>query len=298
MSAAQAPPCAALTEQLGVGVAGTASAIRSWVLLERPGAWSGTAREDAFAAALGPRWPWLQDLWETRQLRPLLVRRHGRRVPDGQELSVLVGATGPEPWLERLPAGALPSIDLEAVAAGRPGHGEPVEGPLFLVCTNASVDRCCAVRGRPLAAALSAAHPGRTWEASHVGGCRYSANLLVLPTGVMHGRVAPDDGLRVAAAALDGLVDPAGLRGRTTASGWVGAAEAALRRRLGARPPDAVDVLAERVHPSGEGADVLLRAGPHTWRAVVVREDLGQATSVCDGTEPVDRLTVASLRLT
>ncbi len=100
-------------------------------------------------------------------------------------------------WSERLPAAALADLDLAAVAAGRRGHGEPVEGPLFLACTNGSVDRGCAVRGRPLVSALAEVHPDRTWEVTHVGGCRYGANLLVLPEAAVHGATSPDGGLRM-----------------------------------------------------------------------------------------------------
>ncbi|MGY1836058.1 sucrase ferredoxin [Blastococcus sp. SYSU DS0510] len=236
------------------------------------------------------------DLWSSRWLRPLLIRRPGRagRRP-ATAPQLLIGAAGAgQPWLERLPASALPDLDLESLADGRPGHGEPMTGPLFLACTNGSVDRCCAVRGRPLVDALATAHPGRTWEVSHIGGCRYGANLLVLPVAAAHGATSPDDGLRIAAAALDGRLDTANLCGLCPLGRFAGLADVTLRRHLGATTPDEVAVLGERPHADaldGEdgaepaGADVLLRAGEQTWRAVVRADDLGPATSVCDGPE-------------
>src|SRR6201999_3136522 len=42
--------------------------------------------------------------------------------------------------------------------------GEPFAGPLHLVCVHGRHDVCCAVRGHPLAKALAAADPRRTWE--------------------------------------------------------------------------------------------------------------------------------------
>ncbi len=292
-----APTCTDVVGRLGVQRAGTAPAIRSWILLEHPGAWGEGARDERFAAALpAHRHAALQHLWEAEQLRPLLVRRPGRagRRTAGEPVVVVGSARSGRPWLERLPARALPGLDLEALAAGRPGHGEPVEGPLFAVCTNGAVDRCCALRGRPLVAALAEAHPELTWEVSHVGGCRFGANLLVLPDAVAHGAVSAEDGLRIAAAALAGRVDPAQSRGRCGASAAAGLAEVQLRRRLGLTGPDAVDVLDERAHPDAvagadgpepAGADVVLRAGAEVWRAVVRVSDLGPAASVCDGTE-------------
>lgn len=135
--------CSGLVRDLGVDTAGTASSIRSWLLLEHPEPWGEDARARAFSAALGDAgWARLQEIWKREQLRPLLVRRPGR-APSGSARSLVLGAVrGGRPWLERLPAEALPAVDLEALAVGERGHGEPLEGPLFAVCTNGTVDRC------------------------------------------------------------------------------------------------------------------------------------------------------------
>lgn len=302
------PTCSGLARAVGVDPAGTASTIRSWLLLEQPGAWGEHARERAYRAALGDAgWDRLREVWQAEQLRPLIARRAGRAT--GRPGSLIVGsARDGRQWLERLPAAALPELDLAALAAGRPGHGEPLEGPLLAVCTNGSVDRCCAVRGRPLAAALAAVHPERTWEVSHVGGCHFAANLLVLPDGVLHGNVTPETGLAIAASALRGGLDPALMRGRTTLGGacasFASTAEVALRRRLAMTGRDALAVLAEQPHEDvvldGEGAqpagaDVLLRAGDSTWRAVVRRRDLPGLRSVCDPDQTVTSAEVVSL---
>jgi hypothetical protein len=58
---------------------------------------------------------------------------------------------------------------------------------LALVCTHAKHDVCCAVRGRPVAAAVEAATGRQTWETSHLGGDRFAANLLLLPEGEVFG---------------------------------------------------------------------------------------------------------------
>ena len=47
--------------------------------------------------------------------------------------------------------------------------------PMLLVCTHGVHDTCCAVRGRPVAAALARRWPEATWECSHVGGDRFAA---------------------------------------------------------------------------------------------------------------------------
>ena len=127
---------------------------------------------------------------------------------------------------------------------------------------------------------------------THVGGCQFAANLLVLPTGHLYGALTPDTGLEVAAAALAGQVEPRWLRGRTAATDWAGTAEVGLRERLGLRGAEAVEVLGERLHPEQidghlgpqpAGADVWLRAGTETWRAIVRADDRGHRTNVCHG---------------
>jgi hypothetical protein len=308
--AASVPTCSGLTRTLEVDPAGTASAIRSWVLLEHAAPWGEQARDQAFRGALGEQgWDRLQRLWPAEQLRPLLIRRPGRR-RTAEPASVFVGAAhGGHRWMERLAAQGLRGVDLEAVAAGRPGHGEPVDGPLFAVCTNGSVDRCCAVRGRPLAAALAAVHPEQTWEVSHVGGCHFAANLLVLPDAVLHGALTAETGLQIAAAALQGHTDPALMRGRagvdgSAVSAFAATAEVALRRLLGPAWLDELTVLKEQPHadsvageqgPEPAGADVLLSAGGRTWRAAVRARALGEHISVCGGIQPLTTTDVVEL---
>jgi hypothetical protein len=63
---------------------------------------------------------------------------------------------------------------------------------LALVCTHARHDVCCAVRGRPVAAAVSAGSDRDVWETSHLGGDRFAANLLLLPEGEVFGGLDPD----------------------------------------------------------------------------------------------------------
>jgi hypothetical protein len=250
----------------------------------------------------------MYELWTTQRFRALLIRRTGRagRKP-AEAPTAFVGSTSPESsFLERLPADRLNGLDLDRLAAGLPGHGTPEPGPLFAVCTNGAVDRCCAVRGRPLAAALAEQFPEQTWEVTHVGGCQFAANLLVLPSGLLYGALSPEAGLEVATAALTGRVEPAWLRGRTGVTDWVGTAEVGLRRRLDLRGSDAVEVLRERMHPDEieghvgpqpAGADVWLRAGAETWRATVRADDRGLRTNVCRGAVRILGTTLTDLDL-
>jgi (2Fe-2S) ferredoxin len=92
--------------------------------------------------------------------------------------------------------------------------GEPDPEPLYLVCTHGKHDPCCAQRGRPVVAALAAARPGRVWQASHLGGCRFAPTVLVLPVGLMYGRVPPATVPELLAATEAGEIHLPLLRGR------------------------------------------------------------------------------------
>ena len=74
-------------------------------------------------------------------------------------------------------------------------------------------------------AALEALRPGRVWQASHLGGCRFAPTVLVLPLGLMYGRVPPSATPELVAAAEADEVIGTLLRGRI---GMPPAAQAAI----------------------------------------------------------------------
>jgi (2Fe-2S) ferredoxin len=101
---------------------------------------------------------------------------------------------------------------LELPLDGSRGGLDP--SPIYLVCTHGRHDPCCGQRGRPLVASLAARQPEHVWQASHLGGCRFAPTVLVLPAGVMYGRVPASAAAGVVAAAEAGEVLGGILRGR------------------------------------------------------------------------------------
>jgi hypothetical protein len=232
-------------------MAGTASTVRSWLLLEDPGPWG---RDALLHARLPERVGLeLQRRCAAAGVRPLLIRRTSTNASNTEGLTCFAVRSGPEhPWIERtrLPnvAEAL-DLDLPALGRGeRPGF-EPAEGPLFLVCTHGRRDVCCAERGRPLAQALAAAFPEPTWESSHVGGDRFAGNVVAFPHGLYLGRVRPDEAGRMARAYAGGRVPLEHLRGRSCYPMPVQATELALRTQEGLDGLD--DVVLERTETRG-----------------------------------------------
>jgi hypothetical protein len=147
--------------------------------------------------------------------------------------------------------------------------GAPDSNPLYLVCTHGRHDACCALRGRPVAAALERERPGRVWECSHVGGERFAANLLLLPSGLLYGRVLPFAAAEFVAAVERGEVVGALLRGRV---GLPPAAQAALGfayEHLALRRRDTLRVLT--TSPVAHGEVRVHLAGPHGRLQVTVQ---------------------------
>ena len=99
-------------------------------------------------------------------------------------------------------------------------------------------------RSRP---AWPQAFPDQTWEASHIGGDRFAANLLVLPHGLYFGRLEADTARGVARLLAAGEIDLDHLRGRSGLATPLQAAEAALRRHVDERRLSAVRFVSREV---------------------------------------------------
>ena len=268
--------CATVARTLGETPEGTATPMRSWLLIEHPEAWARDVADRVLARAM-PR-PRLRELAELRRrhgLRPLLIRRPGYRAGRPARRTVLVGGVAgigspAGRWLERLELDdlrELADLDLAAVATGTGGLGTPVTGALFGVCTHGSKDMCCATMGRPVAKALVDAAPGRVWETTHLGGDRFAGNVLVLPSGFLYGHVSAATAAKLATASDDGRVLPELLRGRTSVDMRAQVAEIAVRRVTGLHGVDDVEPLGTDetglVVVRAAGARIGVRLGRH-----------------------------------
>lgn len=234
--------CAGASLDRADELAGTASTVRSFLLVEDAGPWGADIlRDSRLPAAVRSA------LAAVPRVRPLLVRRSGRRRADGVRVfAVHVGTSGG--WVEATRLDAVDQVadlDLAPLAAGRSLGLAPHPEPLVLVCTHGRHDACCAERGRPAAVALDAAGVD-AWECSHIGGDRFAGNVLVLPDGVYYGRVDAGSVEALVRDHLAGTLDLDRMRGRSSLPMPVQAAEVAVRRRLGAAAADAVRWLGHR----------------------------------------------------
>jgi hypothetical protein len=241
--------CARASEARAESMAGTASTVRSFLLVEHPGPWGVDALRDArMPEGIGPE---LRARAAATRTKVLLVRRPKGLSKDTGAVRVFAAYTHhADPWLETTVLDDLHGVhdlDLEALGAGRSLGLTPHTEPVLAVCTHGRHDTCCAERGRPVAAGLARAFPEQTWEASHIGGDRFAANLVVLPHGLYFGRLHADSARGVARLLAAGELDLDHLRGRSGLGTPLQAAEVALRRYTDERRLGAVRFISREV---------------------------------------------------
>jgi len=268
--------CSVLAERLGEDLAGTAPKARRFLLLEQPGPWTGRNAVTHSDLDVGLARELLARADELG-LKVHLIRRSSRRSAL-ERRSCFVADTGRSgPWLRRFelrdPAEVL-SLD--------PAGGEPVDHPLYAICTHGKRDPCCARRGRPLVRAVRATWPAETWEIGHIGGHRFAATFLAFPHGLCFGRVPAARGPQIVAGLEAGEIALEHFRGRAGDAPVVQAADVLVRRRLDLRGID--DVAVEGV----DGEAVTLRTPLGRVRAIVARGEAAPRPISCrDEPEPV-----------
>ncbi|MBK9475879.1 MAG: sucrase ferredoxin [Tetrasphaera sp.] len=235
---AKEPPCATRARERGDDLAGTASRVRAFLLLEEPGPWGRHAWRDArLPEGLGPE---MLRRCAAAGVRPLLIRREQRKPGSTRRVFTAYPGSGRVETTTVNDPRALLDLDLAALGRGQSLRLDPHSEPIFAVCTHGRHDRCCAERGRPVIAALRISEPEATWGVSHIGGDRFAGNLLVLGEGLYYGRLDPAAAVRVAAQHRAGRLDLDHFRGRCTLPTGVQAAEIQVRRELGLGRFDAV----------------------------------------------------------
>jgi len=247
--------CSAGSRARAEPLTATASRVERWLLVEHRGSWGpGSVPSSRMSPQLAHS---LAATAEAAGARLLMVRRpKGVPTEPGRWVFAADSRPGCERLLVRHVERDVELLHLTLPLGDHPHDDgwQPYEGPLYLVCTHGRHDRCCALLGRPVAQALAARHPGRTWESSHVGGDRFAANVVVLPAGTYLGRVRPDDVARVVGELAAGLLPAGHLRGRSSLPLPTQAAQAFARAALDRWG------LHDLVPIRQDGA------GPETWR--------------------------------
>ena len=255
------PVCSAVSLARDEPLLGTASMVRSWLLVEHPGAWGPNALSESGLPAHVSEG--LGALSREHGFRVLLVRRPLR--PADSSRHCFVAHSGRHwRWIEERVVRDLDElleVDFSPLHEGRPvGFGSPRRTPLYLVCTNGRHDPCCANLGRPVARALHSRADGAVWESSHFGGDRFAGNLVALPHGLYFGRLSPEDAQRVVDAYERDVVDLDNYRGRAGEPFPAQAAEFFVRRQEEVLGVD--DLLVTEIRRQGKGLVQVRFDGP------------------------------------
>lgn len=267
--------CSVASEQRLDELAGTATHVTALLLVEHHGPWGTSAPRDSRLPGAVRR-----HLSTHKNIKVLLARRH-HRAHRGSDYRVFLCFPARQLLLTTTFADPeeLLGLDLDAVARSEAPDWPTFDGPVFGVCTHGRHDACCAERGRPVAAALSASHPAQTWEISHMGGDRFAANMVVLPEGLYYGRMEPGSASQVASLHEQGRVDIERLRGRSSYPMPAQYAEIVLRRHLEEDRLDAVRLVRRQgstcVFAHGSGPD------SSEWAVTVSRRTQGEAQLTC-----------------
>ncbi|RIQ19553.1 sucrase ferredoxin [Jiangella rhizosphaerae] len=260
--------CSDLGRELAEPLAGTAPVAAWWLVVEQPGPWGAKAlTQSHLDPSLGRD---LDAAAAEHGGRVALVRRPRRHPDTHHPAAHRVWLAGTTPGATFLLGGWLPSpdalrsLDFAALGAGSPAglpELRPETEPLLLVCTNGRRDLCCAVKGRALVAGLRDDVLGRVWETTHLGGHRFAPTAVLLPHGVMYGRMDDKLALLLVEEARAGRFLDDGYRGRSTFERPGQSAEAAVRRLLGHTGLDDLTVSS------------LVPVADRAWDAVVEHRD-------------------------
>lgn len=283
--------CAAASRERGEPGFATASGVTRWLLIEQPGPWDSEAP---------PRTRMDQEVWlglrrraSAARARMLVIRRPGGG-SDGDRRQVFFADSrvGQLNLLTATVADESALADLTLPVDGEAGQGAwgRAPGPLFCVCTHGKHDTCCAVFGRPLAAALQEHAPEETWECSHVGGDRFAPNLVVLPAGLYFGGLDPAATKDFLAGLAEGRMPLAAFRGRSSLSGPAQAASYFAAVQQGEDRIDAFTVVgtreSEQAVPGSPAWTIRLAAQDQQFDVTVRRRMSAEAHQLTCHSEP------------
>jgi hypothetical protein len=241
--------CSALAARSKEPLAGSAEHVNCWVMLEFRGTWESQALEHNDLPT--PVQGWLKDgveglRAEGFRTRPQFIRQQHQR--DKGHLSLFVGFTGmPGPGLYEFRGSTyedLMALDLRSLAGNRRAYAENlVSGERYFVCTNGRRDACCALHGMRVYAELAAQCQTAAWQTTHLGGHRFAATLVSLPSGAVYGQLQPEDVSGLLKVHAAGALLLPKLRGLSRLDSVSQVADIALRERSGQHQCDRYSLL-------------------------------------------------------
>ncbi len=281
--------CSEEAQKAGAKLFGSAVPVDIWLLLEYPRPWAPKALDDNdLSPAVNAHMSSLAEACAQDGVRLRIQFIKQAASADMQKPRVYLADT-------RVGSGVLVAGELaryeqftEITAAGVLAHelpdGQQSTDNMYLVCTNGQRDLCCARFGLPLYEALRLEQGGTAWQTTHVGGHRFAPNLVCLPSGISYGFVEPERASELIACHEAGEVDLTRLRGRSSFSEAMQAADYFVRRDSGYKSIDPLEF--EVVNAGEDGAFRLKVSGPRQGTIEVKRVVLDEPALASCGAEP------------
>lgn len=251
-------------------LAGSAPFARAWLVVEHPGPWGRQALTDSGIPEAVVQH--ISHAEAQSPLRFLAARRidHDRRHGESS-LSRRVWLAHCDPRRGHTRTVVIDDLeqilewDLTALSDGRfPVIGERLDKPIEFICTHSKRDSCCAVLGRERIKDVPTKLYDRVWECSHLGGHRFAATSVFLPSGRVYGRLTRSDSPHTGELSEP---DPRHLRGPSYLPPALQTAEAAVRIHAHLTESDILSV--EEVHSAGDSVTVLVTGHEgQEWRVV------------------------------
>lgn len=267
--------CSELSLEMGESMAGSATPIDAWFLLEYTGVWEAKATDDNDLPR--PVQEWLNEqlilmgngrVQFIRQSRPVDATGISFFVVLSREVTPLLYHFQLNDYEELL------KLDLSTIRSGDGDYDDFLRSdPLYLVCTNGKRDRCCARVGVTLFQALAGRVGDAVWQSTHLGGHRFAPTLVTFPDGAFYGRLTPADLDAFVTAQQRGELYLDNLRGRCCYDKVTQAAEQFLRQKTKMRQRRDVRLLDEE--PLDEASWAVSFRAPaegETHRIILTRE--------------------------
>lgn len=290
--------CSVISRSVAEPLAGTAPVAIAWLAIEQPGPFGRDAlTKSHFPADLGAE---LDRRCKPLSIRPELIRRPGAHADTGRhsaDRTVLLARATPGDVrfasMTITDPSQLLEIDLVALARGDFDSAHPdqeaAEQGALLICTHGKRDVCCALRGRPVAIELAATFGGQldVWECSHLGGHRFAATAVALPTGWVLGRM-DETAPRAGEMLVDNLVPLHVARGRSSLSPQAQYADLMYRKAFTVEQVDATSVQSVTDGIFVVDSD---QAGPHRLHVRTQQSSVERPESCGGDVTPLTRFT-------
>src|SRR5688500_861289 len=239
----------------------------------------------------------------TRKLgiRVVLIRR-GARLSTGRRQCYVLRTEDCDSYAAHLSLDSpsdLLDLDLSPLRNGGDVQGaDPMEEPLFLVCTHGRHDACCSIKGNQVSRVACAIEGAEAWECSHIGGDRFAANLVCFPHGVYYGRVDAGQVAGLMSSYSDGRISLEHYRGRCCFPFPLQAAEYFVRREWELTELDGLSLVGSGTTEAGVSAR--FAAGDRAAQVEVRVSNDGPERLTCGAASPlpIPRYELASFVLT